>query len=137
MYIYPDTGRRLRLHWQQVSRKTRYAPFEFECSNMKRLVISSVTKRMKRETRKRNNQMDDFMHKKSRKIVDTCMEENVGVIVIGNHNDWKQNIHLGKKNNQNFVQLPFQKFIKIFKYKAEAVKEQWHRGTVNVPVLCI
>ena len=31
------------------------------------------TKRMKRETRKRNNQMDDFMHKKSRKIVDTCI----------------------------------------------------------------
>ena len=39
------------------------------------------TKRMKRETRRRNNQMDDFMHKKSRKIVDTCMEENVEVIV--------------------------------------------------------
>ncbi|WP_233513018.1 RNA-guided endonuclease InsQ/TnpB family protein [Absiella sp. AM29-15] len=78
------------------------------------------TKRMKRETRRRNNQMDDFMHKKSRKIVDTCMEENVEVIVIGNNKDWKQNINLGKKNNQNFVQMPFQKFIKMIKYKAEA-----------------
>ena len=76
---------------------------------------------MKRETRKRNNQMDDFMHKKSRKIVDTCIEENIEVIVIGNNKDWKQNINLGNKNNQNFVQMPFQKFINMIKYKAEAV----------------
>ncbi|EJX01898.1 protein containing Transposase, IS605 OrfB, partial [gut metagenome] len=33
---------------------------------------------------------------------------------------WKQNINLGKVNNQNFVNIPFNRLIQMIRYKAEA-----------------
>ena len=32
---------------------------------------------------------------------------------------WKQNINLGKVNNQNFVNIPFNRLIHMIRYKAE------------------
>ncbi len=45
---------------------------------------------------------------------------NVDVwIVIGQNKNWKQSVEIGRRNNQNFVQIPFDKLIKQIKYKAE------------------
>jgi putative transposase len=44
---------------------------------------------------------------------------DIGTIVIGYNPDWKQNCHLGKRNNQNFVTIPFYKLIQQLDYKAE------------------
>ena len=65
------------------------------------------TKRMKRISEKRNRRVKDILHKASRKIIDLCVEEGIEVIVVGNHAGWKKRIHMGKKNNQTFVQIPF------------------------------
>ena len=40
-------------------------------------------------------------------------------IVIGHNTFWKQNSNLGKVGNQNFVQIPFYKFVKQIEYRAE------------------
>ncbi|WP_233109385.1 IS200/IS605 family accessory protein TnpB-related protein, partial [[Clostridium] innocuum] len=56
----------------------------------------------------------------SRKIIDLCVEEGIEVIVVGNHAGWKKRIHMGKKNNQTFVQIPFRTLIEMIKYKGEA-----------------
>lgn len=40
-------------------------------------------------------------------------EQRVDVIVIGHNEEQKQNIRIGKQNNQNFVSIPFCLFIKI------------------------
>ena len=40
------------------------------------------------------------------------IENQIGILVIGNNHNWKQGINLGKKNNQNFVQIPFFKLFK-------------------------
>ena len=45
----------------------------------------------------------------------------MGILVIGNNPNWKQGINLGKKNYQNFVQIPFFKLIEQLKYKAKLV----------------
>ena len=45
----------------------------------------------------------------------------MGILVIGNNPNWKQGINLGKKNNQNFVQIHFLKLIEQLKYKAKLV----------------
>ncbi|WP_298408670.1 IS200/IS605 family accessory protein TnpB-related protein, partial [Ferroplasma sp.] len=44
---------------------------------------------------------------------------NIDTIVIGHNELWKQNVNIGKKNNQNFVQIPFNRLISMIKYKAE------------------
>ena len=79
------------------------------------------TKRLKRLTLKRNNKIKDFFHKTSRKIIECCIQNNIGIIIIGYNELWKQKINIGKRNNQNFVQIPFLKLINQIKYKAELI----------------
>jgi putative transposase len=79
------------------------------------------TKKQQRLLKKRNNQIRDMFHKISRKVVDYCIENNIGTIVVGYNPKWKQEIELGKRNNQNFVQIPFAKLIKQIEYKSKMV----------------
>ncbi len=69
----------------------------------------------------RNNKIKDVMHKYSRYIIDYCIEHDVGTVVIGHNDNWKQEINLGKRNNQNFVQIPFYQLTKMIKYKGEEI----------------
>ena len=57
----------------------------------------------------------------SRYIINHLIENQIGTLVIGNNPNWKQDINLGKKNNQNFVQIPFLKLIEQLKYKGKLV----------------
>jgi len=77
------------------------------------------TKRMKKTTRIRNNKVKDYMHKASRYIINYCVENGIGTIVIGKNPLWKTNINLGKRTNQNFVQIPFAALIEKIEYKAK------------------
>lgn len=72
-------------------------------------------------TSKRNNKIDDYIHKASKYIIDWCIKNNIDTIVIGKNKNWKQNSELSKKVNQNFVQIPQAVFIDKIKYKAENV----------------
>ena len=56
-------------------------------------------------TQRRNNKVKDYMHKTSRIIVDLALNNNVGKIIIGNNQGWKQEVDIGKRNNQNFVTI--------------------------------
>ena len=69
----------------------------------------------------RNNHIDDFMNKTAARIIDWCIDNKIDTIVIGINKNWKQEINIGKVNNQNFVQIPFLKFKKMIQYRAEAV----------------
>jgi putative transposase len=82
---------------------------------------NGTTARMERMTNKRNRRVDHYMHTASRYIVDLLVQEGIGVLVIGKNDGWKQNIEMGKRNNQNFVQIPHARFIHMLTYKAELV----------------
>ena len=69
-------------------------------------------------TRKRNNKVKDYMHKSSRMLVNHLVSNNVSKVVVGHNKEWKQDTNMGKKNNQNFVQIPFNQFIQMLEYKA-------------------
>lgn len=77
------------------------------------------TKRMNRITNKRNNKINDYIHKASRKIVNMCIDNNINTIIIGYNEEWKNEINIGSVNNQNFVSIPFLEFVKKIEYKAE------------------
>ena len=72
-----------------------------------------------RLSKKRNQKIDDYLHKASRNIIDYAVETNSGLIIVGENKHWKQEINIGKKNNQNFVSIPFNKFKAMIEYKAE------------------
>jgi putative transposase len=70
---------------------------------------------------KRNRQIRDKLHKIARFIVNTCLEQDIGTVIVGKNQLWKQNINIGKKNNQQFVQLPHALFIDILTYKLREI----------------
>ena len=80
-------------------------------------------------TRKRNNGIHDKMHKASKEIIDHCIAINTGTVIIGYNPGWKDHVNIGKRNNQNFVQVPFLKLIKMIEYKASLVGIDVHRVT--------
>ena len=79
------------------------------------------SKRLKRLTIKHNFKINDFMHKASRFVIKWCLKQHIDTIVIGQNKGWKQRINLGKINNQEFVSIPFGRFIHQVQYKAEEV----------------
>jgi len=76
---------------------------------------------MSRLNTKRNLKMKDAMHKLSRHIIDKCVKRKIGTIVIGSNSFWKQNIDIGRRNNQNFVSIPFYQLTQMIQYKAKEV----------------
>ena len=72
-------------------------------------------------TLKRKHKIDDYLHKASHGLIDLCKQFNIGTIIIGHNDNWKQSVNMNKVNNQNFVQIPFNRLIKMIQYKAEEV----------------
>ena len=65
------------------------------------------TNRQKATARDRNNKVNDYMNKTARKIIDYCIANNIGTLVVGYNETFQHNSHLGKRNNQNFVNIPY------------------------------
>lgn len=80
-----------------------------------------ISKRLKRLICYRNLWINDKIHKISRFIIDFCKKNDIGTITIGLNKNWKQNINLGNKNNQKFVEIPFSSLIDKISYKAKLV----------------
>ena len=87
----------------------------------KQLGHTGTTKRMERMTNKRNRRIEHYMHTASKRIIDILVQEGIGVLVIGKNDGWKNEIEMGKRTNQNFVQIPHARFIAMLTYKAELV----------------
>ena len=79
------------------------------------------TRRMERMTIKRTRRIDHYLHTASKRILDLLVEHRIGTLVIGKNPLWKQEANMGKRNNQNFVQVPHARFISMLQYKAELV----------------
>ena len=78
-----------------------------------------IGRKLKKVIIKRNFKVNDWIHKASRFIVDYCVKNKVSKIIIGYNDDWKQEVSLGKKNNQTFTLIPFKMLIDKIVYKAE------------------
>lgn len=75
--------------------------------------------RIRRLLRKREHKINDYLHKASRYIIDYCLSNDVTLIIIGKNKNWKQECDLGNRVNQNFIQIPFDRFITMLEYKAK------------------
>ena len=68
---------------------------------------------------KRNNKISYEIHKITKFLANYFDERDVSKVIIGNNSGWKNEINLGKRNNQNFVNIPYTKFINQLAYKCQ------------------
>ncbi|MBD2616522.1 IS200/IS605 family element transposase accessory protein TnpB [Nostoc punctiforme FACHB-252] len=69
--------------------------------------IKSFTNQQARLYQWRNNCLRDYLNKTARIIIDRCLKFQIGKLIVGYNPGIKQEINIGKSNNQNFVQIPF------------------------------
>lgn len=79
----------------------------------------ALTMKQKYIWNKRNNKVNDYLSKSARIIINYCLENNIGTLVCGYNNDFQRNSDIGKRNNQNFVNIPFSKLQSKLEYLCE------------------
>ena len=65
------------------------------------------TNRQKAIARDCNNKVNDYMNKAARMIIDYCINNDIGTLIAGYNVTFQRNSHIGKQNNQNFVNIPY------------------------------
>ena len=65
------------------------------------------TNRQKAIARDRNNKVNDYMNKAARKVINYCIANDIGTLVVGYNETFQRSSHIGKRNNQNFVNIPY------------------------------
>ena len=77
-----------------------------------------VTKQMNRLSRKREAWFRDTFYKIAHRICRIMVQRDLDCLVIGHNEGQKQELRLGRKTNQEFVQIPYAKFNGILKSAA-------------------
>ena len=77
------------------------------------------SKKLNKLTNKRNNKINDYLHKSSKIIINHLVSKDICTLIVGYNQYWKQEINIGKKNNQNFVSIPYLKLLNMLEYKCK------------------
>ncbi len=77
----------------------------------------NITKAQRKLWSKRNNRVNDYLNKSVKIIIDYCLNNNIGTIVVGYNPTIQREVNLGKANNQNFVNIPIGNIRKKLTYQ--------------------
>lgn len=77
------------------------------------------TNRQRAIARDRNNKVNDYMNKVARKVIDYCIANDIGTLVVGYNETFQRNTNMGKKTNQNFVNIPYGQLRNKLEYLCE------------------
>lgn len=77
------------------------------------------TNRQNTITRNRNNKVNDYMSKTARKIINYCIFNDIGTLVVGYNETFQRKSNIGKANNQNFVNISYGKLREKLEYLCE------------------
>jgi len=64
----------------------------------------------------RNNKVNDYMSKAARAVIDYCITNNIGTLVVGYNETFQRGSNIGKINNQTFVNIPYGKLRSKLEY---------------------
>ena len=78
-----------------------------------------ITNRQKAIARDRNNKVNDYMNKTARKIINYCIVHDIGTLIVGYNETFQRDSHIGKQNNQNFVNIPYGQLRSKLEYLCE------------------
>lgn len=90
-----------------------------EQSRLKKENNANWSKKLDQLTLWRENQISNYFHKVTHHFVNYCIANDIDTVIIGRNQNWKDNINLSKKVNQNFVSIPFGQLYDLLKYKSE------------------
>lgn len=91
--------------------------FNKKKSILQKLSKKQTSNKILKLTNKRNKKIKDYLHKSSRFIVNQLVSKNVSTLVVGKNEMWKQDTKMGRRNNQNFVNIPHAEFVEMIRYK--------------------
>lgn len=80
---------------------------------------NAYTNKLRNLRIKRENKLNDYLHKASRYIVNHLVTNNINTLIIGYNKEWKQETNIGKVNNQKFIQIPYLKLVNQLQYKCK------------------
>jgi putative transposase len=91
--------------------------------------IKSFTNKQARLYQWRNNCVRDYLNKSAKVIIYHCLKHQIGKLIVGYNPGIKQEINIGKSNNQNFVQIPFWQLRRklealCFRYGIEYIEQE-------------
>lgn len=78
-----------------------------------------TTNRQKSIARDRNNKVNDYMNKTARKVINYCIANDIGTLVVGYNETFLRSSNIGKSNNQNFVNIPYGQLREKLEYLCE------------------
>ena len=78
-----------------------------------------TTSRQKAIARRRNNRINDYMNKTARRVIDYCIDHDIGTLVVGYNETFQKDSNIGRRNNQTFVNIPYGKLIDKLEYLCE------------------
>ncbi len=105
----------------KVNKKTKKLEKSLDKYGRIKYIIQKNGPKLDIITDNRNKKVMDELHKFSRGIINRALKIKAKTIAIGKNPGWKIKVKMGKKNNQNFVNIPFAKLIDLVRYKAEEV----------------
>ena len=118
--IFPNSNP-LLFNGKQLKSKNQY--FNKTISDLKSKLNTNVysSNKINNLYQKRENQLTDIFHKLSRMIINNLINHNIGNLVVGYNKGWKDFINIGKRNNQTFCYISYDKLLNFLKYKCEMV----------------
>ncbi|MDE5763697.1 MAG: transposase [Ruminococcus sp.] len=78
-----------------------------------------TTNRQKILADKRSRQVNDYMSKTAKIIINYCIRHDIGTLVVGYNETFQRNTDIGGQNNQNFVNIPYGKLRSKLEYLCE------------------
>jgi len=99
-----------------------------------------LTKSKNKQLRNLNNSISDATHKITRHFANGCKKKRVGIVVIGDLTNIRDNINYGNKANQKLHQWAFAECTRQLKYKLEEfgipTKDEDERDTTKTCPSC-
>ena len=107
-------GKEIKAYNQFINKRISKLQSELKLKNNK-----YTSKQINRLYTNRYRRFYNWFHFINNKIIDYLLENKIYKLVVGKNNEWKQNIDIGKSNNQKFCYIPYELFLKDLKYKCE------------------
>lgn len=108
------SGKSLKAYNQYYNKQRARIQSELQVKNGKKW-----SNKMNRITRNRENYIHNFFDQTVSTIMKHCNKHNIGTIVMGYNEGWKNGTNIGKVNNQKFTNIPHYLFKQKLRYKCE------------------
>ena len=105
-------GKRLKAENQWYNKRISY----LQSIKDKQRIQTKYTRQMQKITDKRCLYVMDYIHKAAKKTIDYCIQNQIGVLVVGYNVTFQRDVHMGRKTSQKFVMIPYGKLREILEY---------------------